>query len=136
MGVETYVDAGPVVLELTDNPRFKWRNWLWNERLFGSKYDEPRLAEALASIVERSEVWGEILRRAGIAATPNESGEQIGWTIEDVSRMRTTLGRIPRRTAVALMRHGYIDAMGGLYTLYGFPLLDIPESKYFDDLLE
>ena len=135
-GTGAFVDAGPIVVELSDNPRFKWFNWLWNKRLVHEENDEPRLRHAMQGIKERREVWGEAMRRAGFAAVDSEEGVILGWPDKQALEIPTTLGKLPRDVAVSLMMHGYLDAMGGLYTLYDLPLLRIPDRTYFESLVD
>jgi hypothetical protein len=133
VGTGAYVDAGPVVLQLTDKPRYKWATWLWNERLFGQRHDDPTLQRAFDAINVRREAWSEATRTAGFAA--EESCTELGWSRHQAASIPTTLGRMPRELAVNLLRHGYVDAMGGLHVLYGLPLLPIPSRDYFEELL-
>lgn len=64
------------------------------------------------------------------------SGPSLTRLDQVTSRIPTTLSRVKRADAIALLAHGYLATMVETHLVFGYPLLDFPGVEKFEKLLD
>ena len=86
---------------------------------------------------KETETWPDRAERATrvLAVLGNENREGWEHLAKENSRAKTTLSPLGGEVAARLLCHGYVSAMANLHVILGFPLLAVPSSDRFKQLV-
>ena len=86
---------------------------------------------------KQTETWPERAKRATRVLEVLGDENREGWEhlAKENSRVNTTLSCLGGEVAARLLRHGYVSAMTNLHVILGFPLLAVPSSDRFKQLV-
>ena len=87
---------------------------------------------------KETEAWPERAKRAARALQVLGDENRNRWKhlAKENSRVKTTLSRLGGEVAAGLLFHGYVSAMANLHVILDFPLLTVPSSDRFKQLVE
>ena len=85
----------------------------------------------------QTEAWPERAKRAARVLNVLGDGNRERWEhlAKENSRVKTTLSRLRGEVAAGLLFHGYVSAMANLHAILDFPLLTVPSSDRFKQLV-
>ena len=86
---------------------------------------------------KQTEAWPERAKRAArvLEVLGDENRDSWERLAKENSLVKTTLSRLGGEAAASLLRHGYVSAMANLHVILGFPLLSVPSSGRFGQLV-
>ena len=86
---------------------------------------------------KETEAWPERAKRAArvLQVLGDENRNRWKHLSKENSRVKTTLSRLGGEVAAGLLFHGYVSAMANLHVILDFPLLTVPSSDRFKQLV-